>query len=351
MKYGYILTHLFCLLLVGASQAQSSCPGPAPNQFSVLSQSHTEIELSWQAVVGAQSYEIRTFDGFTGTLLHTDTIFTTQYLQDGLTPGGTYDFELRSSYCEEGPFGIPAQLTAQSNIVVVDIIFQFECLDATQEGTTETEQPGSLTTIDLAQEQTGCVILSFSDPNDPGQVMSLILSTDYQNQLQVGNLMTSNPNLVLLGNGPLSGMLNSGGPRPEPLFAMEMSLEADSHPFVSVQWEQETEVSVTYCSSCEWLNIGIGLIEDSGSTEYEDDIQIFPNPTREFINVDLNHSTGILEVFDLQGKQWHQQLITADHEDDQLEIWVNNWPSGMYFLRISKPDTEPTVESFVKLSN
>lgn len=353
MKYGYIFTLFLFLSMQCFSFAQSTCPGPAPGQFTVTYQSHTEIGLAWQAVSGAQAYEIRTYDATSGTLISTDTVTTEQYLQAGLQPGTSYDFELRSSFCENGPFGIAAQLTAQSNIVVVDIIFQFECLDQMDNGVAETVQAGELTMIEMPEEETGCYILSFTNPNEPDSVLSLVLSTDFHNQLNVSSFADNSDNLRLSGDGPLTGMLSTSvQARPSPMFSLEMRVEDETDATVAVQWEQATEVTVVYCSSCHLSGSNMGLIRNSSpQAEALAVLRVHPNPAQEVINIQIDTEAGILEIFDLSGRLWHRKDLSPAASFQQLEVLINDWPNGAYFARIRSAHAPPVIRPFMKLNN
>lgn len=352
MKYGYILTTLFCLLATTPTFTQTTCPGPAPNQFTVVSQTHTEIELAWQTVTAAQVYEIRTYEAGTGNLINTDTTSVEHFLQDGLQPGGVYNFELRSSYCANGPFGPAAQLTAQANIVVVDIIFQFECLDQMDDGQVETVEVGDLTMIEMPEDQNGCYILSFTNPNNPSGTLSLILSNDFQNQLNVGSLASNSPDLQLAGNGPLVGMINEPlQPRPSPMFSMEMKTEEGLDPLVTVQWEQATDVSVVYCSDCGYSAPGMGLTQEESTIDRVSTMKIHPNPAQDGIQIFTQPMDGTLEVFDLSGRLWYQRELTAEQATDGQRISVSEWPNGAYFARFRSAGSPPIIQSFMKLNN
>ncbi len=66
---------------------------------------------------------------------------------------------------------------------------------------------------------------------------------------------------------------------------------------------------------------------------FDPGVTVFPNPARERVQVRWNHpAIQQLQVFDLQGKPvWAQGLRPGT---DQQEIDTQQWPAGIYFLRL-----------------
>lgn len=60
---------------------------------------------------------------------------------------------------------------------------------------------------------------------------------------------------------------------------------------------------------------------------------LYPNPTNGIINLNMdNQGTGIIEIFNLQGQQLQQLQIGGAN---RLQINLEDYPSGIYFIRIS----------------
>ena len=56
--------------------------------------------------------------------------------------------------------------------------------------------------------------------------------------------------------------------------------------------------------------------------------KLYPNPSSDFFNVDLEDS-GVLQVFDVNGK-----LVTHNDLDKSVKVDVSTWASGMYHVSI-----------------
>ena len=56
--------------------------------------------------------------------------------------------------------------------------------------------------------------------------------------------------------------------------------------------------------------------------------KLYPNPSSDFFNVELEES-GVLQVFDVNGK-----LVTHNDLDKSAKVDVSTWASGMYHVSI-----------------
>lgn len=83
----------------------------------------------------------------------------------------------------------------------------------------------------------------------------------------------------------------------------------------------------------------------------EDRIALYPNPTTEVLNIDLNlEPVGAMQmvVLDLSGKEIYR--LNADESGSALrqqQLDVSNWQAGMYFLRIAV-NGQQTTKRFLK---
>lgn len=344
MNYGYILTTLLSLAVCTVGLSQTSCPGPAPSDFGVASQTHTTIELEWEDVLSAQSYEIRTFDANTNTLINVDTIVTNSYLQENLQPGGTYDFELRSSYCLTGPYGTSSTLTSNTNIVVVDIIFQMECLDDINNGSMEEVEAGSQTTIEISPNDEGCYIMSLNDPTEPDSLILLLLDTDFENQLFVGDFAGNSEGFNMSGDGPLYANIGSERDnRSMDLFEMRMA-KYRGNVAVEINWQADMDMMIIYCEDCGESdpNPELQAIPERSAAAA---IQAYPNPAKDQLTIYTPETrNGQLEIIDTSGRRWHS---SSNHSG--LPIDLSNWPQGVYFIRWSAPESAPVIQQFLKI--
>ncbi len=343
MKYGYILHTLLIALFSTSLLAQTSCPAPAPTQINVVSQSHTEIELDWPSVAGAQAYQLRTIDATTGTQINLDTVQTEGYIQEGLLPGQEYIFELSSSYCIEGPFGDPITMRSPTNIIVVDIIFQMECLDPVDTGSNEEVEAGDISQIPINTNPDGCFIITVPDPNNEGDPMSLLISTSSDNSIFVGNFNDNADRILLNGNGPLNGSITHPRTRTEiELFSIQM-IKDRGGVNVEIAWEIDTDINILYCSDCSWsddFQVVPLITSTSNSTP-----TIYPNPANNLFTIEMSNQDATVEVFDLNGRKWFAQNFTAF---ESLQLNVSTWPSGTYIVRTKSDQQAPLLQHFLK---
>ena len=345
MKYGYILHTLFFALFTNFVLAQGTCPAPAPSQLNVVSSSHTEIELDWPSVSGSQAYMLRTIDATTGIAINLDTIVTEGYLQENLNPGQEYIFEVSSSYCVAGPFGDPIVLQSPTNIVVVDIIFQFECMDLTEEQTTEQIEAGESSSIPINPD--GCYIVTFPNPNDDGETFSLLIGNSSSNSIFVGDFANNPDDFVLDGSGPLNGSVQHPRNRTDiELFSMQM-IKTGRGTNVEIACEIDTEVTVVYCNECSWSDNGLqpGFGLESYTPSSNTVLTIYPNPANDLFTIEMTNEGATVEVFDMNGRQWFRQSLEGS---SSLQIDASNWPSGTYIVRSKSNEQAPLLQHFLK---
>ena len=76
-------------------------------------------------------------------------------------------------------------------------------------------------------------------------------------------------------------------------------------------------------------------------------ISIFPNPARDFINIDLGSIDGeIIQmgIFDIMGREVVK--IASDDFDGIVQKDISQLPSGMYFLRVMNSEKEVRMKKF-----
>ena len=79
-----------------------------------------------------------------------------------------------------------------------------------------------------------------------------------------------------------------------------------------------------------------------------------PNPFREQLLVPIRSSKTVesatLEVYNLQGQRLYANTLSIPADFPALlEIDANNWPQGMYLLRLKTGGKEMAVQKVVKL--
>lgn len=85
-----------------------------------------------------------------------------------------------------------------------------------------------------------------------------------------------------------------------------------------------------------------GCIKTSSSDqEYSQsniDIQLFPNPTSDFLNIDLNNVFGVSQISIFDGKGGQIDSFKTENNSSlnhRIQLNISNYPSGSYFVYIS----------------
>ena len=88
-------------------------------------------------------------------------------------------------------------------------------------------------------------------------------------------------------------------------------------------------------------NVKIQNLDNLGASEIEKNaVQVYPNPSSDFINFKGLKDVEQISVFDATGKLFHQS-------DSVAPIDVKTWKSGLYLIKIKSKDSEFTTK-FIK---
>ncbi|MEM6318023.1 MAG: GEVED domain-containing protein [Bacteroidota bacterium] len=130
-------------------------------------------------------------------------------------------------------------------------------------------------------------------------------------------------------------------------------------------------VSSSFTTSTESAKIGIpqGTIlseevffekydNQLSNTVFDGKFHIFPNPTRSNLTIKFSPNDDIdnsdltnfeptqLQIFSMDGRLMHSEVISTEHH---LNIEVQSWTQGLYFLKIMSNDGQQFVRKFTKL--
>lgn len=100
------------------------CEAPAPAWLVATNITPTSISLAWEASQLFMFYKCDAYDLTGGFPLPTAYVTTPFHTWNGLTPGHTYKFDVRASYCEEGPYGEPVTRQATTSTIIIDIVLE-----------------------------------------------------------------------------------------------------------------------------------------------------------------------------------------------------------------------------------
>lgn len=78
----------------------------------------------------------------------------------------------------------------------------------------------------------------------------------------------------------------------------------------------------------------------------ENSLKLYPNPSVSQLNIEFNTviAEGVIEIYDLLGKQIYRQSLSANN---LIQIDVESWQTGLYLVKIKSNNNEAT-KKFVK---
>jgi len=100
--------------------------------------------------------------------------------------------------------------------------------------------------------------------------------------------------------------------------------------------------------------IGVGCNSDfsddvsliiTGDIEHDSGIQIYPNPVKDWLTINLNNTNGVksITILDVLGHERAEQQVSGS----EAKFYVGNYSSGLYFLTIKTEQFKKTYR-FIK---
>ena len=83
-----------------------------------------------------------------------------------------------------------------------------------------------------------------------------------------------------------------------------------------------------------------GIFENSVKT-----LKVYPNPTRETLNIDLENGINYIEIYDMNGRI----LDSSETSNDKFTMNVSNYPVGLYLIKV-KNDNKIYLGKFNKIN-
>ncbi|PLX12268.1 MAG: hypothetical protein C0597_13685, partial [Marinilabiliales bacterium] len=153
--------------------------------------------------------------------------------------------------------------------------------------------------------------------------------------------------------------IQEGSSTESPLFVMYVDFKIvtnEGDTIIRVKHEEETEVyrvlvkgtatSVEIDPNHWILHTNSQVTEINNQIEEEISVSIYPNPTKENLNIDLLENIigkGYINILDLNGRILYQK----DFNDNKLIILVSELPDGLYILKIEY-ENHLAVRKFIK---
>ncbi|TAL62742.1 MAG: T9SS type A sorting domain-containing protein [Bacteroidetes bacterium] len=106
-----------------------------------------------------------------------------------------------------------------------------------------------------------------------------------------------------------------------------------------------TTTDALTCQSTAYDTLVAGACTGIAENTWQNNVSIYPNPTKSNVQIEVR-STGEtkIEVYNVLGDCVHQQISRSAHQ----QINLSAQPSGIYFLKISKPDGSSVMKKVIK---
>jgi hypothetical protein len=79
-----------------------------------------------------------------------------------------------------------------------------------------------------------------------------------------------------------------------------------------------------------YVNMGTASVEDLPFAENIDPVKVYPNPARDYVNIDFERSMELIVLFDVNGRKIREEKVL----DDQYKLTLSGIDPGIYFLMI-----------------
>lgn len=343
MKIYRFLFAVVSLMFPVLLSANSFCVAPAPSSGHITEQGNDFASIDWDAVPGALSYEVTTTDTDNGQVVAQVIVTNNNHTQGSLIAGSHYEIEVRSSYCTAGPYGEPLSFNVHTDIVIVDIILQMQCVEEVNTSQTPV-LAGDETILDI--QENGCYRIQLeTDVTGEPKTVEIGLKLASNGQLLAGNLEGNPSEFEMTGQGPVLGRFASGDENIQ-LFSLAMNQQGPQYRSINFEWLAEADININYCSNCQFV-----YDNDRDKLQMEEEqsqavnIKMHPNPVNSLLQLQIPQE-GQVQVYDLNGKQWF--YADAFGENQTMALDVNSWPSGTYILRWHQADLPPLVQYFLK---
>ena len=120
---------------------------------------------------------------------------------------------------------------------------------------------------------------------------------------------------------------------------------------VCIQSDQTTQ-SCTIAGQRGTLVNTQSFITSNEDISFVEFFQVYPNPSKEGLQIQLaNKPTqhiGELSIFSTSGQKMHQQKVTLNQAEQQLEVGSAGWPAGIYAVTLRTQD-EVITRKWIKL--
>ena len=361
------------------AQSEEGCNLPAPQNLQVIVTPPDIMDVSWDPVPGAISYDVLVVDlsnnqvlynanepGLTHTINNitpdSDMIVAVAGICPDLTPGdyGTVNpigIHLEDLVIQlDGPAGPQVThscLNVEGTSVVIDWI-----TPGNNKGVAQISIPANVAayvsaikTFVMIEDQ-GTRSLMQVNRSFVGGGMSLA----FPYQIMTPNFVT-NTTATRWSNGSGYTIAQNAPPSPNtpPLYDAFLAFN-QANLFIPNNYQETIEITALHC----FMGIPEGIVDGDdqggmGGLRATDKpilpnnhvlletrsplLKLSPNPTSDVLHLTDLPKNQAFYIFDLSGRNWHQGVGATE----QLDITVSNWPVGTYFLYVPANDGKPAI--------
>ncbi|WP_205509834.1 reprolysin-like metallopeptidase [Longitalea arenae] len=299
-----------------------TCTAPAGLNSSLVTT--TSATVSWTAVSGALSYDVQYKPNASATWI-TDTLGTasTSVPISGLTPGTLYDWRVRAN-CSGGSSAYAAA--------------QFTTIPTTCASSLDTATNG--TTAGAANIPFNTNVNGLISPSGDIDHYRFVITTRGTITITLGTLPGDYDLKLLNSAGTQLAISQAGGTSNETI-----SRTVNPGTYYAQVYGYNGANSATSCYTVR-VQLGTASREADLITGAEQKVNVYPNPARNLVNINLTGFTGKSDIrlFDVNGRVVLQRAVNA--VNSQLDIAA--LPAGIYMMKIRNGGKEVKMTKIIK---
>lgn len=314
--------------------------------------SNGTAQLSWTAVTNAVGYKVSVGTSANNYDLVSDfMVMGTTYSVPNVGLGTTYYYKvvptttlIDATGCMEQNFITPEdgclctpiyEETGEFSDYFTNISTTGAVVNLSNESTTDSDNYSDFTSLDFEANTGDAIVFNLVYSYDGDSYVTMWV--DWNND----NLMTEDERIL-----PKELMLGE-----EHTFTVnipEDALQGSYRVRIRAVYDSDNEINILPCETYEYGETEdyMLLVNNTASTNGLDlvNLKIYPNPTKDLLNITYKESISELSIFDLQGRQ----IMNTKVNDSQVSISTAELSSGTYLLKVVNQNKEFSIVKVVK---
>jgi hypothetical protein len=313
---------------IGTFTTTVAPPCGVPSSLSSSQLTANSATLAWSGVSGALNYSVQYEVTGSGTWT-TTTSSTNSKTVTGLLPLTMYTFQVLAS-CQSGPGGVSTTalfMTSLSN-----------CMDISEPNNEYTAAAAIPTNTDISglihiASDVDWFTFTTVAPNTKVLIVLSNLAKDYDIALYSSSLMQ-------LGNSLKTGVVND---------SIKKNFTTAGTYFIRVSGKNGANNS----TQCYNLRVNVsntnfrlaGEMEDDSDLLVQSDLNVYPNPVKDFLNITYVSSSSQIatfRIYDLIGKTISVVPMQTIEGENNFSFDFSGFQKGIYFIDVIDADTRIT---------